>query len=198
MTNLCQPQFYQVILYTLGEYKEYCKDFLKSIFLGSLFIAISAQLSVNFGLIPFTLQTSAIFLVVYKLGISRGTAAVLLYLLEGAAGAPVFQNFSGGILAFAGPTGGYLFGFVPMAYVFGYILKIFKNSKISLDHLFLLLVFAEAIAAIVDYVFGYTQLLAFVSPETAFKVGILPFLFTGMMKIILTAMFIKGSHSIQH
>ena len=59
--------------------------------------------------IPFTLQTMGVFLAVGLLGGKRGTISILLYLLIGAVGVPVFSGFKGGIGALAGPTGGSAF-----------------------------------------------------------------------------------------
>ena len=67
--------------------------------------------------IPFTLQTMGVFLAVGLLGGKRGTISILLYLLIGAVGVPVFSGFKGGIGALAGPTGGYLIGFVGTALI---------------------------------------------------------------------------------
>lgn len=85
----------------------------------SLFIAIFAQVSVPFFPVPMTLQTLAILLVGFTLGARLGTAAVAAYLLEGAAGLPVFANFSNGA-AFAGPTAGFLIGFLGLAFIAGF------------------------------------------------------------------------------
>lgn len=62
--------------------------------------------------VPFTLQTFAVFLAVGLLGGKRGTIAVLIYILLGAIGLPVFSGFKGGIGALLGTTGGYIIGFV--------------------------------------------------------------------------------------
>lgn len=67
--------------------------------------------------IPFTLQTFAVFVSVCLLGGFRGTIAVVIYLLLGAVGVPVFANMSGGMSALVGPTGGYLVGFLFSALV---------------------------------------------------------------------------------
>ena len=67
--------------------------------------------------VPFTLQTFAVFLAVEVLGGRRGTVAVLVYLLMGAVGLPVFTGFSGGIGHLLGSTGGYIVGFVFTALV---------------------------------------------------------------------------------
>ena len=62
--------------------------------------------------IPFTMQTFCIFLTLYILGGANGTKAILLYLLLGAIGLPVFSGFKAGLSVLAGPTGGYLIGFI--------------------------------------------------------------------------------------
>ena len=67
--------------------------------------------------VPFTLQTFAVFLTCGLLGGRRGTLTVLVYLLLGAIGLPVFSGFTGGIGHLAGPTGGYIIGFIFSALV---------------------------------------------------------------------------------
>ncbi len=62
--------------------------------------------------IPFTLQTFGVFLAVGVLGGRRGTIAVLVYVLLGAVGLPVFSGFKGGLGALLGNTGGYIIGFI--------------------------------------------------------------------------------------
>ena len=75
-------------------------------------IAVCGWISVPVSDIAFTLQTFGIFLTLGLLGGKRGSAAVLIYLLLGAAGMPVFSGFRGGIGVLAGVTGGYLWGFL--------------------------------------------------------------------------------------
>ena len=62
--------------------------------------------------VPFTLQTFGVFMAVEILGGKRGTLAVLVYLLLGAAGLPVFAGFTGGMGIITGSTGGYIVGFL--------------------------------------------------------------------------------------
>jgi len=81
-------------------------------------IAVCAWISVPVGDIAFTLQTFAVFLTLGLLGGKRGGAAILIYLLLGAVGLPVFSGFRGGIGALAGVTGGYLWGFLAAALVY--------------------------------------------------------------------------------
>ena len=81
-------------------------------------ITICAWISVPVLDIAFTLQTLGIFLAFGLLGGKRGSAAVILYLLLGAAGMPVFSGFRGGIGALLGVTGGFLWGFALIGPVF--------------------------------------------------------------------------------
>ena len=67
--------------------------------------------------VPFTLQTFGIFLTVGLLGGKRGTIAVLIYILLGAVGIPVFSGFRGGLGVLLGTTGGYIAGFLFSALV---------------------------------------------------------------------------------
>ena len=83
-------------------------------------IAVCAQITVPMpNGVAFTLQTFAIALCGYLLGVRWGAVAVLVYLLLGAVGAPVFSAFHGGFHILAGKTGGYLWGFLPMAALCG-------------------------------------------------------------------------------
>lgn len=89
--------------------------------LGSVFIAACAQVSVPLWPVPVTGQTFAVLTVGLAYGWRLGGATLALYLAEGFVGLPVFANFSAGPAVFAGPTGGYLIGFVLAAAFAGYL-----------------------------------------------------------------------------
>ena len=74
--------------------------------------------------IPFTLQTFAVFLTVALIGTKRSFISVIIYILLGAVGLPVFSGFKGGPAAFAGPTGGFLLGFLAAALVYWLLEKL--------------------------------------------------------------------------
>ncbi|MCU9847087.1 biotin transporter BioY [Defluviimonas sp. WL0024] len=86
---------------------------------GSLFIALAAQVSVPMVPTPMTLQTLAILIVGFTYGARMGALTLLAYLAEGAAGLPVFANGLN-FVAFAGPTAGFLVGFVGLAWLAGF------------------------------------------------------------------------------
>lgn len=87
--------------------------------LGTVLLAISSKISVDFLLVPATLQTLVLFTLAAAFGRNLAVATVLLYLAEGALGLPVFAK-GGGIGYFFGPTAGYLAGFVIAAAIVGY------------------------------------------------------------------------------
>ncbi|MBQ2996348.1 MAG: biotin transporter BioY [Oscillibacter sp.] len=68
--------------------------------------------------VPFSLQTFAVFFALLALGGRRGMLSVCVYLVMGAVGLPVFTGFQGGLGVLAGPTGGYILGFVMMAVIY--------------------------------------------------------------------------------
>jgi biotin transport system substrate-specific component len=90
---------------------------------GSALVALAAQISVPFFPVPMTLQTLAVLLVGLTCGARLGALALIAYLIEGAAGLPVFAQFRNGI-AFAGPTAGFLVGFVMMAFLAGLVVDL--------------------------------------------------------------------------
>lgn len=75
------------------------------------------------GSVPLTLQTLAVTLTAAILGPWRGASAVLIYLALVAVGLPVAAGLKGGLGVFAGPTGGFLVGFVPMVIVVGFLAR---------------------------------------------------------------------------
>lgn len=83
---------------------------LAYIALGAVLIALCSWMSIPIT-VPFTMQTFAVFCVLSLLGGKRGTMALLVYMLLGAVGLPVFSGFGSGIGVLLGHTGGYIVGF---------------------------------------------------------------------------------------
>ena len=97
------------------------RSFIRDLVLISIsaaLITVCSWISIPIGPVPFTLQTMAILAVMLTCGGRRGTLAILVYLLMGACGLPVFAGFKGGLVSFAGPTGGFLIGFIFAALVY--------------------------------------------------------------------------------
>ena len=83
-------------------------------------IAVCSIISIPIGQVPVTLQTFAVCLTAAMLGWKRGALAVLVYILLGAVGVPVFAGMTGGIGILAGPTGGYIIGFILTSLIVGF------------------------------------------------------------------------------
>ena len=81
--------------------------------LGAVLIALCSWISIP-AVVPFTMQTFAVFLVLLILGGKRGTMTIVVYVLLGAVGLPVFSQFGAGIGVLLGSTGGYILGFIFM------------------------------------------------------------------------------------
>lgn len=93
---------------------------------------ILAPLSVPIGPVPISFTNLAIYLSLYLLDWKRGTLSYFLYLLIGFAGLPVFSGFTGGVAKLAGPTGGYIVGFIPMAIIAGIVIDHCQKRWIQL------------------------------------------------------------------
>ena len=133
-------------------------------------LAVLSQISIPLPTgIPVTLQTFAVALCGFALGPGLGAAAVGVYLALGAVGIPVFAGFSGGIGSFVGMTGGYLWAFLPMAFLCGLGARQ-KNRALALTVGFLGLV--------VCHLCGSFQfaLISAVSPWNAFLLASAPYL----------------------
>ena len=76
-------------------------------------LCVAAPFSIPVGPIPITLATFAIYLAAIVLGKKYGTLAVVIYILLGAVGLPVFSGFSGGFQKIVSATGGYIIGYIP-------------------------------------------------------------------------------------
>ncbi|WP_318505936.1 biotin transporter BioY [Bacillus sp. T3] len=145
-------------------------------------IGVMAQITIPLPLVPITGQTLAIGLAATILGSRYGTLSVILYLIIGSAGVPVFAEFSGGVSKLIGPTGGYLVGFLPTAFLIGWFMEKtaynFKNAVI-----------ANSIGMLVTLAFGtaWLKVAAELSWPAAFAGGFTPFIIVGLIKAALAS-----------
>ena len=148
---------------------------------GSLFVALAAQIAIPlpFSPVPITGQTLAVLLVGALLGSRRGACSLLLYLMEGAAGLPVFATGTGGLTRLLGPTGGYLVGFVAAAYVTGWLAEHQWDREVLSNAL------AMFLGNVVIYVFGLPWLACFVGAGRALALGLYPFIAGDLLKLAL-------------
>jgi len=151
---------------------------------GSMVIALCAQLAVwlPFSPVPVTGQTFAVLIVGALLGSKRGAIAVVVYLLEGACGLPVFASARAGLPILLGPTGGYLLGFLPAAWVTGFL------AQRGFDRKTWTTAAAMTVGTVFIYLFGVAWLAAMVGTSTAITAGLYPFVPGAVCKIILAAL----------
>ena len=141
--------------------------------------------------VPFTLQTFAVFCSLGLLGGRRGTAAILVYLLLGALGVPVFAGFSGGIGILFGTTGGYLLGFILMGLIYWLGEQLSRDSRgvrIASMILGLLLCYAFGTAW---FMFVYARQSGVIALGTALAWCVIPFLLPDLVKLGL-ALLLSG------
>ncbi len=150
---------------------------------GSAVIALSAQVAIPlpFSPVPVTGQTFGVLLVASMLGRVRGLAAVLAYLAEGAAGLPVFAGMTTGPAVLLGPTGGYLMGFLPGAYLCGWF------AERGFDRTPVRTIASMILGNIAIFALGLPWLARFVGSSNAWALGFWPFLAGDVVKIGLAA-----------
>lgn len=157
--------------------------------------AVCAWINIPF-IVPFTMQTFAIFATVGTLGLRRGLISVIIYILIGILGVPVFAGFKGGIGAILGTTGGYLVGFIFSVIVTGILIRCFGDKKI-------VMFFSMLAGLIVCYAFGTAWFIYFYS-QTKEAIGlwssllmcVFPFIIPDILKILL-AIYVS-SHVKRH
>ncbi|MDO8562796.1 MAG: biotin transporter BioY [Candidatus Limnocylindria bacterium] len=152
---------------------------------GTLLLALSAQVAVPlpFSPVPVTGQTFAVLLIGAALGARLGAATVLLYLAEGVAGLPVFTpGATIGVARLAGPTGGYLAGFVVAAFVVGLLAERGWDRRVRTAALAMLA--GEAVI----YAIALPSLARFVPAERLLDAGLWPFVAGDLYKLALAAL----------
>ena len=157
------------------------------VLLGTSLLTLSAKLNVPFYpyVVPMTMQTFAVLVIGLVLGWKLGAATVMLYLIEGALGLPVFAYTPAkgiGISYMVGPTGGYLIGFLLSATLLGYLGERGFDRNIGTT------LIAMLMGTVVIFLLGYSWLAYLIGAEKAFLFGVYPFLWAEAFKIALAVL----------
>lgn len=151
---------------------------------GAVIIAICSWISIP-TTVPFTMQTFAVFFVLAMLGGKCGTIAILVYILLGAVGVPVFAEFTSGIGIIFGTTGGYIVGFVFVGLIYWLAVRFF-GRKLWIE------IISLAAGMAVCYAFGtawfmivYANASGAIGIATALSWCVLPFIVPDMIKLAL-------------
>lgn len=156
----------------------------------AVIIAVCSWISIP-TTVPFTLQTFGVFMAVGLLGGKKGTISVLVYILLGAVGVPVFAGFSGGVGVLFGTTGGYIVGFLLSGLVYWAMTAAF-GEKLPI------MIVAMVLGLIVCYAFGtawfmivYAKNTAPIGLMTALGWCVFPFIIPDCIKIALAVVLTK-------
>ncbi len=155
---------------------------------GTVLVGMSAQVSVPMFPVPMTLQTLAISLIGLTYGSRLAAVTLLAYLAQGAVGLPMFAGGAAGMPYLMGTTGGFLIGFVGMAWLTGWLVER------GLDRGIFKLFIAAFIPALLLFVPGVLWLWA-ITPltlEGAFISGAWPFQLGGVVKSAVAALIVTG------
>jgi biotin transport system substrate-specific component len=149
---------------------------------GVTILSFAAQLSIPMQPVPLTFQSSAVVLMGMIFGARQSAYMVLAYLITGLCGLPVFAEYSAGPQVFAGPTAGYLIGFLPAAYLSGYLIEHGWSRNFFTRFL------AAMAGASVIFLLGVTFLTKFTGGwQAAYLLGAAPFLVSEPVKLAVVA-----------
>ena len=158
----------------------------------SALITVCAWLSLPIMTVPVTLQTFGVFLTLLLLGGKNGTVSVLIYILLGLVGVPVFSGFKSGPSVLLGPTGGYIVGFILTGIIY-YVFEKFVSEKITVKLLSL------ALGLAVCYAFGtawfiivFSKTDGAVTVLSALGMCVFPFIVPDMIKLALAFTLYKA------
>lgn len=151
----------------------------------TIIIALCSYITIPI-VIPITLQTMGIFITLELLGGKKGTFSVLLYILLGAVGVPVFSGFRGGIGVLLSNTGGYIIGFIVLGLLYWLITHLFgKKLLVRIIAMFSGLV-ACYVFGTLWFVFAYSDIKNMSEMIPVLQVCILPFIIPDIAKMFLS------------
>ena len=162
---------------------------LAMVVLGVAAVGIAAQAEVPMFPVPMTLQTLAISVIGLSYGARMAGLTLLAYLAAGAVGMPVFAGGSAGFIKLMGPTAGFLWGFVAMAYLTGWMVEGGLSRGV------LRLFVAAFIPSMLLFVPGVLVLWAVIPTldfNGALNAGAYPFLIGGIVKSLIAALVVTG------
>lgn len=145
---------------------------------GVIVLAFVSQLSIPLMPVPLTFQSTTVVLIGMAYGARYSVYVVAAYLIAGICGIPVFANFDAGSAKFFGPTLGYLLGFIPGAYLSGYLAQKGWASNVLGSFM------TACLGTLVIFLCGVTTLAQMIGWHQAIAFGLMPFLISEPIKLL--------------
>jgi biotin transporter BioY len=151
-------------------------------------IALSAQAAVPlpFTPVPITLQTLFVLLSGALLGSKRGPASIIIYVLLGTTGIPVFASGAAGLARLLGPTGGYIAGFIAASFAVGFLFEHGFGKSLFTRTL------AMLAGSILIYAFGLARLASFTGWDGVLALGLYPFIAGDLLKLAAALLLLNA------
>ena len=163
--------------------------------LGTVLITICSWIQIPMT-VPFTLQTFAVFSVLLILGGKRGTLSIIVYVLMGMIGIPVFSGFSGGIGFILGNTGGYIIGFIFIGLIYALATKLFgKKLYVEITALVIGLSICYAFGT-VWFMYLYMKNTGSIGFVTVLTWCVFPFIIPDMAKMAIAIMVSRRARKV--
>ncbi|MBX3709184.1 MAG: biotin transporter BioY [Gammaproteobacteria bacterium] len=151
---------------------------------GIIILSIASQLSIPLKPIPLTFQSATVILIGMAYGARNGSYVIIAYLLSGLCGLPVFANFSAGFSTLFDPSAGYLLGFLPAAFVSGYLSQKGWAKNIATSFI------AACLGVSIIFSFGIIVLSQFIGWKNAVTSGLVPFVLSEPIKLLAVSCLI--------
>ena len=147
-------------------------------------MCVCSVITVPIGPVPVTLGLFGVMIAAVILGGGKAAVATAVFILLGAVGLPVFSGFKGGFAVLVGPTGGYIWSYIPVALIIGFFaVKSFKNKWVTLA-----VIFGACLTGIaVCYTLGTIQFMAVTGNDLPKSLGlcVLPFISFDVAKAVI-------------
>ncbi len=157
----------------------------------SALIAICSWITIPLGTIPFTLQTMAVFLTIELLGPKKAFMTIIVYLLVGFVGIPVFSNYNAGPSVLLGPTGGYLLGFLVQPTIYFVVFKFCRWTKFKSIIVQLIGLFTCYLCGTFWFVAVYSSNVQVIGFYSALTLCVIPFIIPDIIKLLVATLLAR-------
>ena len=147
-------------------------------------MCVLSPFAVPVGPVPITLATLVLYFMIYIIGWKRSVISTAIYILLGVIGLPVFSGGNAGPGVIAGPTGGFIIGYIPMVIVMGVLMERHRTGSLK-DHIFCMV--SMIIGTVVLYAVGLVWFILMMKSDfaTAFAACCAPFIVNDLIKMTL-------------